>query len=560
MRNACIKSYGIVILTLALLSTVSHGRDFTNWPTYGTLPVDNWPRDGQYESLLDNLTWCHHAVIEHCAVVGIGGFSPSSTGTRRPKEDIQMIQEKIESVIASGTWVATNGMGENGDYNQWFSQEVITNCWYDIEEVHYAGATNQYIVCTIQPGQEWVNETEYTADIVREGSPYDTVATISPGSSWINTYSYEWDVTNYVPAVTNIITNLVLLAEGVITGDISKAWECWKWENDWVVLEKGTNWYEYEYITNIIPASTNFSDSAGAYKTFQAKIEIITEPYTQTNYTCLGQEATGGDIQLPMTNGCYRFPMETKGGLFYRAGIGIVSNISKDAFGFVTNGAADWTKVQHTNGTVEYGYAPYRLTEKALEECRRAVSVLRFTQCPVSWTLPFRRKEGNEFIGFGRSGTDWNDLEDQAENDFPRRRSEDSWPPNIYTWKDDSFFCVAFARVMNGLISGISTNYAHSAQFYAISRTAIEEYASYVNVLYDAYGTSLLRDKYRRWNTTIVSHSDNMLSTDYLGSTNVPSPWCSNPTLEKRVQVQGFYVTNKVGLIKWDVEGGFSYK
>lgn len=568
LRNSCIKQCGIVILTLTLLSGVSHGRDFTNYPTYGTLPVENWPQAEQYESLLGDLTWSHHAVAERCAAVGIStnNFCPSPTGTRRPKQDIQMIQEKIESVIASGAWVVTNKMGESGDYNQWFNQEVITDCWYRVEEVHYPATTNQYVICLILPGQEWVNETEYTADIVRDDFPYDTVATVSPGSSWTNTYSYEGDVTNYVPASTNIVTNLVLLAEGVIIGDTSEAWKCWKWENDWVVLEKGTNWYEYEYITNIIPASTNFTDSVGLYKTFQAKVEIITEPYTWTNYICLGLEATQGDVQLPVINTPYSFPVETKGGLFYRAGIGIVSNTSKDAFGFVTNGNADWTKVQYTNGTVEYGYAPYRLTEKALEECRRAASVLRFTQRPVSWTSPFRRNAGNEFVGSAieaqpNASFNWGVLEDQAEDNWHRWKKISSLP-QIWTWKDDYCFCVAWAVVENGLISGLSTNYAHSAQFYAVSTFYGYWLAerSDVKLQYDPYGTPLVQDKYQKWNSTIVSRSDNMLSMDYLGSTNLPSPWCSNPTLENHIQTRGFYVTNGIGLIKWDVEGGFSYK
>jgi hypothetical protein len=564
--------FGLFLVPLFLLGTASvqelQAGGFTNWPTYGTLPVDCRPKASQYDALLDEMTWCHGALVERCMAAGLStnDIAPLRGDTRRPHLDVQAFQQKIETLLNGADWVCTNEIGSDGTYNDWFARAAVETNWYV-----YDVATNPAHVCmghhTITPGEIWTNNSGHTAVILY------TPDIVPNGCSWTNPYSsLQW----VYDVVTNVTTNYVLLAEDTRRGAWPEVWTWWHWEEtyqdganlrtNWVVLETGTNWYEAVVATNI---ATNKSYSNSCYVAewvWTNEAQIVTNLLLQPV----------GDVARCVTNYPSTFPVESMAGLFHRHGLGIAFNVTCSAWGFVTGGDAAWTQRQFTNGTAAYGYAPQRLLAIPLAECRTALAALVNTRKGAVWRRPFRRNANNCYLKQGYlycwwyPGI-WDDVMDMAMADYWVERYVGDYEPYADIWKmiDGSGFygtglaiVLAYRKCANALAESIPVGYAHAASFYArAERSHDHRTGSYHQ--FSAQGTCLKQDRFVCWNTTMPTFSSNMLSTAYLGSINFPPTVPPNPVLDGRDfadTASGFRVNGLKALLKWDVPGGFHYR
>jgi len=156
-------------------------QNFTNWPTYGTSPVTNWPSTNGYNSVVDSAAWAYGAIDERGEAMFSGSYNPSSlSGLKTHKAILESLKSDYLGDLMDDWepyyWVRKD-CATNGSFADYFAHSSRPTDLPMIDGVPAVAASANLPT----------NFLEYTPDRCLGGvGPLTNDASVGTGHGWTN--------------------------------------------------------------------------------------------------------------------------------------------------------------------------------------------------------------------------------------------------------------------------------------------------------------------------------------------------------------------------------------
>lgn len=91
----------LLFLIILTISTTAFARPYTNWPTYASAPLQNWPKATEYNKLVEDFQWINKALNERRYAAGYSPYyyaQPTINGTTLPRDTVKYFKDGMRDI------------------------------------------------------------------------------------------------------------------------------------------------------------------------------------------------------------------------------------------------------------------------------------------------------------------------------------------------------------------------------------------------------------------------------------------------------------------------------